>query len=176
MFLSLTGFKRIRINQKFCFQVNKMKLRICAKSAYAKISPILGGRESNLTIVYEKKAFKSKKKCLHVGNKHSYAEKWKKTSFDQLNVFNDSQESRMPLLEKQTFRAGWLRPVFSLNHCRERRKDFLLNNRCYFLFRIWIRSQAKGIFLIRKITLVALLASILYFGGSPSGSIDNTKA
>ena len=124
----------------------------------------------------KKKAFKSKKKCLHVGNKHSYAEKWKKTSFDQLNVFNARQESRMPLLEKQTFRAGWLRPVFSLNHCRERRKDFLLNNRCYFLFRIWIRSQAKGIFLIRKITLVALLASILYFGGSPSGSIDNTKA
>ena len=38
-----------------------MKLRICAKSAYAEISPILGGREGNLTIVYEKKAFKSKK-------------------------------------------------------------------------------------------------------------------
>ena len=174
--LSLSGFKRMRINENICFQVNKMKLKICEKRAYAEISQILGGREGNLTFVYEKTSFWIKKKCVYVGNKHNYAEKAKKTGFDTSNVFNDSQVIRRPLLEKQSFRAGWESPLFSWNRCSEWRIVFFSNNRCYFLIKIWIRSQAKGIYLVRKSFLVALLASLLYFGGSPSGSTNNTKA
>ena len=43
--------------------------------------------------------------CGYVGNKHIDAEQAKKTSFDHLDVFNDRQIIRMPLSEKQTFRA-----------------------------------------------------------------------
>ena len=62
--LSLSGFKRMRINENICFQVNKMKLKICEKRAYAEISQILGGREGNLTFVYEKTSFWIKKVCV----------------------------------------------------------------------------------------------------------------